>query len=105
MGRELVEQLRGDGTLTWGANAIQVRYRVDVYQNWIDDGRSGHIVGRQHVEASASGRNRMFLAQAYHARAPLVLQLDDGRRLTCAIQRFEIVDGDVVLAPDGGGLR
>ena len=102
MGRELIEQLRGDGILAWDANTIQVRYRVDVYQTWIDDGRDGPIAGNQHIEASASGGNRTVLAQAYHARAPLVLHLDDGRTLPCAIQRFEIVDGDVVLAPRGG---
>ena len=78
MGPDLIEHLQGQGTLTWDATTIEVRYCVDVYQKWIDDLRGGRVAGNRQIEASALGGDQVLLAQAAHAKAPLVLHLEDG---------------------------
>ena len=95
----VVERLFGEGELTGAAHApVRAGYQLSVYRNWEDKSgalTAGDFVIEGHVMAPPE-----VLQPLLFTSEPLVLNLEDGRRLRV----YVVSEEGAVSGADGSGL-
>ena len=96
----VVERVFGEGALSGGAHAgLPTGYQLTVYRTWEDKSgalTAGDFVIEGHVMASPDDlRPLLFTAE------PLILTLDDGRR----VRVYVVSEEGAVSGADGEGLE